>query len=104
MGSRICPSEAPPIKLRSNHLQFNFEEHCLICGETCIPKNIKKIPYPWGRDVVCKTVEGNQDFLKICDQRDDELAVAMHLRIDGAISDLHAVGFCLITYAILFLC
>ena len=57
-----------------------------------------------GKSCSCKTVEGKQDFLKICDQRDDELAVAMHLRIDGAISDLHAVGFCLITYAILSLC
>ena len=53
----------------------------------------KKIPNRWGRLVVCKTVERKQDFLKICDQRGDELAAAVRLRIDGAISDLHAVGF-----------
>ena len=46
MGSRICPSKAPPIKWRSNHLQFNFEEHCLICDETCMPKN-KQNPNRW---------------------------------------------------------
>ena len=89
MSSNPSPCGAPPSKLRSDHSEFSFRQHCLICGHNCLPKD-KKNPGRWRKVVSCRTLEKKEDLLEICDQRGDQLAAEVRVRISGAISDLHA--------------
>ena len=83
------PSDAPPPKLRSDHSAFRFKQHCLICGEACIPKD-RKNPERWRKVVTCRTKEKKDDLLAVCSKRCDQLAEAVRVRINGTVSDLHA--------------
>ena len=89
MGSNVSPSEASPPKLRSNYHAFNFRRQCLICSQDCLPKDPKH-PGRWRRVVICRTVEMKQKFLKVCDERGDDVAAGVRVRINAAITDLHA--------------
>ena len=89
MGSSISASEAPVLKLRTDYPVFKFRQHCLICGQDCIPKDPKH-PACWKSVVICRTVEMKQTLLKTCDERGDDIAARASVRINDAITDLHA--------------
>lgn len=82
---------------RSTKTPFKFKEHCLICGEQCSSEPDSKNPERWRRVVQCRTADRgyNQDslkdvILKACDARNDEWAQQVRIRVEGAVSDLHA--------------
>lgn len=54
-----------------------------------MPKNTKK-PDRWRKVVTCRTVERKQALLNICDERGDDVAAGVRIRINGTVSDLHA--------------
>ena len=82
---------------RSSDAIFNFKEHCLICGEVCLSEPEPKHRDRWRRVVQCRTADRgpNQDsfkdvILKACEIRNDEWAEQVKLRVEGALTDLHA--------------
>ena len=92
-------TEEPDIKRsrRSAITPFKFKEHCLICGEHCSSEPDSKNPERWRRVVQCRTADRghNQDslkdvILKACDMRNDDWAQQVRIRVEGAVSDLHA--------------
>jgi hypothetical protein len=74
---------------------FQFQKHCLICGDECIPKDPKHLDR-WDRVVQCETSDrpGRTPFkdvlLGICEQRNDELSRKVEIRLKGALTDLPA--------------
>lgn len=80
---------------RSQLPSFQFNKHCLICGEECVPKDPKH-PDRWDRVIQCETCDrpGRTPFknvlLDICDQRNDDLGRQVEIRIKGALTDLPA--------------
>ena len=89
-GSEISPHEATTRrKVRADHSTFTFQQHCLICGDVCLPKDSKN-PSRWRRVVCCRTLARKKALLEICAQRHDDVAEQVHVRIHGAITDLHA--------------
>lgn len=82
-------SSEPPPKRRASLPTFNFRICCVICGDECIKKDPKN-PKRWRRTVQCKTLELKDKLQKVCLTRKDELASQVQLRIQGAVSDLHA--------------
>jgi len=97
VGRTRC--QEPDVK-RSRHstiTPFKFKEHCLLCGEQCSSEPDSKNPERWRRVVQCRTADRghNQDtlkdvILKACDARNDEWAQQVRIRVEGAVSDLHA--------------
>lgn len=87
-GSERSSSEPPP-KRRASLAKFDFKQCCIICGDTCIPKDSKN-PKRWRRIAQCRTIEIKQKILQTCNLRDDDVATMVRLRIQGAVSDLHA--------------
>ena len=92
-------TDEPDIKRsrRSGVIPFKFKEQCLICGEQCSSEPDSKNPERWRRVVQCQTADlgPNQDtlkdvILKACDMRNDEWAQKVRIRVEGAVSDLHA--------------
>jgi hypothetical protein len=76
---------------------FHFKEHCLICGEACSTTPDPKNPSRWKRVVLCRTADRGSDqkdfkdvIFNACDLRNDDWALNVHLRLEGAVSDLHA--------------
>ena len=97
--SKKVDSEIEPTKKRSRRSaeSFSFQKHCLFCGEHCDSQLDSKNPSRWRRVVQCRTADcgpGQKAFkeaiLETCDQRGDEWAHQVRLRIQGAVSDLHA--------------
>jgi len=97
--SKTSNSESEPSRKRNRRSEatFSFREHCLICGERCISEHDGKNPGRWRRVVQCRTAGGGSKLksfkdtiLETCDQRDDEWSQEVKLRIQGAVSDLHA--------------
>lgn len=92
------PSVIPQKKTRlSNVSTFSFQQHCIFCGEDCNLERDAKNPARWKPAYLCREIEPKKDnkslkqsLLDICDCRDDEWASTVRLRIQGAISDLHA--------------
>lgn len=65
--------EGVPQKRRRSQLEsFRFREHCLICGDRCVPKDPRH-PDRWERAIQCETTDrpGRPSFkdtlLDICD-------------------------------------
>ena len=82
---------------RSDFTPFKFKDECLICGDTCLteadPKNRKR----WRRVVRCAATDRgpNLDVFKkvmldACHVRDDEWGHQVRIRVEGAVSELHA--------------
>ena len=85
---RTCSSDISP---------FNFKEHCLIRGEKCCPKPDPKHPNRWRRVIQCRTADRgpNQStfrdvIIDTCDLRNDDWGQQVRLRVESAVSDLHA--------------
>ena len=82
--------EAPVSKLLRRHdVQFEFQKHCLICGDECLAID-KNNQNRWRRVIACKTIEMKDTLLKICDIRCDSLSTSVKERINGVPTDLHA--------------
>ena len=53
---------------------FDFQKHCLFCGETCNVNKDPKHPARWCRAYLCRTVgdeytDFKQEILKVCQTR-----------------------------------
>ena len=95
--SSDCGSQ-PPKKLRRSCVQFDFMNQCLYCGEACEINKDPKNPERWRPAYMCRSTYSERDekpykqyLLDKCDNRGDSWANDVRLRIQGAISDLHAV-------------
>ena len=77
---------------RSGSTDFDFKEHCLFCGERCIPLAFSfKHPDRWRRVIQCRTADDfKQKILLTCDARNDCQADEVLVRVNSAVSDLHA--------------
>ena len=87
-------SEPPSRRRRSHEQNFEFKKHCIFCGEECLPID-KKNPTRWRQVVQCEMVKQGTENLKvklmqICDERGDNKANEVRIRIIGAPCDLHA--------------
>ena len=91
-------STVPPRKRtsRSDLPSFDFKTCCLFCGEVCQLLPDPRNPTRWKKVVQCRTADrgGTHDFkqriLEVCRERNDEQANQVQVRVEGAISDLHA--------------
>lgn len=95
---QVDSNKPPKKKLRKSHTAFDFLEQCLYCGEKCDLSKDTKHPDRWREAYKCRsTVSANdhrpykQYILDICQERDDEWSNIVRIRVEGAISDLHAV-------------
>ncbi len=83
---------------RSSSPKFNFREHAswIMTRNTLVMDYDQKHPSRWRRVVLCRTADrgGKETFkqviLNVCDLRNDEWASRVKIRIQGAVSDLHA--------------
>lgn len=91
-------SSTPPVKraCRSTLSAFQFQTHCLFCGELCQLETDPRHPDRWRKVSKCSTAgQGDEhDFkqavIDVCARRNDDRAEQVHIRLQGAISDLHA--------------
>ena len=96
-SQQTTPQEPQRKKIkRSDITTFDFRGHCLFCGEECKTEVNPRHPDRWRRVVQCRTANRGEDktfkqgILDVCDQRNDEEAQQVRLRVQGAVSDLHA--------------
>ncbi len=82
---------------RSGIPDFNFQTDCIYCGKECPLERDPRHPDRWKHAYQFREVEQSgsnktlkQKILDICDQRNDEQANLVRLRVNGAASDLHA--------------
>ena len=88
---------APKRAKRSEVPKFNFQQHCIYCGEECLVKKDPKNPSRWRPAYICTQFVRmghkqslKQELLEKCDERNDEWASQVRVRVCGAVSDLHA--------------
>ena len=88
---------APKRAKRSEISKFNFQQHCIYCGEECLVKKDPKNPSRWRPAYICTQIVRTgqkqslkQEILEKCDERNDEWASQVRVRVCGAVSDLHA--------------
>jgi hypothetical protein len=93
------PSPVSAIKQtrRSEVVSFNFKEKCIFCGDTCNVVPNPKNPTRWRKAKLCRTADRGQNqttFKEViqdtCHKRTDEWSKQVQIRIQGAVSDLHA--------------
>ena len=84
-------------KLRHSHTFFDFQTHCLYCGEECDLKKDSKNPTRWRPAYQCRSTvssTGSRPYKEymwgICSERNGEWSDEVRVRIEGAVSDLHA--------------
>ncbi|CAH1785436.1 unnamed protein product [Owenia fusiformis] len=86
-----------PKRTRHSEKLFHFQFNCLFCGNLC--KEDPKHPNRGSKIVYCRTGDRKEigqasfksNILRICHERGDELARQVRTRVEGAVSDLHAV-------------
>ena len=82
--------------LRQSYTQFEFRCHCLYCGENCDLQKCPKNPSRWRPAYLCHSTSRSDSrsykdyILRICSERNDEWGNEVQVRMEGAISDLHA--------------
>ena len=88
-------------KRRSATPEFSFKEHCLYCGQICNVKKDPKNPRRWRPAYLFHVIEYERkgkdplpvkDLIIRCNERKDNLADNVRIRLEGAIGDLHAAG------------
>ena len=92
------PQEEPASKKvkRTETPKFEFRKHCLFCGELCNTEDDGRHPERQRRVVQCRTADYptgktfKERILDVCNQRNDKQAEDVRLRLQGAVSDLHA--------------
>ena len=90
-------TELPPPKRprRSEDYSFVFKENCFLCGVSCQELDIRH-PDRWRSFSYVRTADrGTQKsfkdvILETCTIRDDEWGNEVRVRVQGAVSDLHA--------------
>ncbi|XP_066930028.1 uncharacterized protein [Clytia hemisphaerica] len=99
---KTSDSHQPAAKrTRRSDTAFDFNEHCLFCGSTCLvqrdPKNQKR--WKKNKGMLCRTADRGagmktvkETLLEICDKRKDDTSEAVRVRLEGATSDLHAAN------------
>ena len=100
-GKRSKSAPPPTIKkrLRQSLDSFEFITHCIFCGEHCNIVRDQKNPSRWRPAFLCQTVDCGTSLsfkdtiLMKCEERGDgdEWARQVQTRLQGALSDLHAV-------------
>ena len=96
--SKVHDNPNPKKRLRqSDGSNFNFREHCLYCGTECKVEKDPKNPARWVPAYQFREIEKRgssktikESVLDICDQRNDEQANLVRIRVNGAPTDLHA--------------
>jgi len=102
----------PPKRLRHSFAPFDFFTQCLYCSDNCVLEKDRKHPDRWKPAYLCRStlskrgeemVSYKQNILDKCSERDDQWAQDVRLRIDGAVSDLHAAEaryhqYCMATF------
>ena len=91
-------TNASPLKRRrrSDTPKFDFQTHCIFCGEYCNVQKDPKHPERWRKAYLCrsigegKAVDPKVDILEKCNERGDKWSEEVKLRIHGSVSDLHA--------------
>ena len=88
-----------PAKKRLRHSEelFDFKTNCLYCGEACdVDKNVKN-PSRWRPSYMVRSTHSEHEsqpytefILSKCKERADEWSEEVQLRLQGALSDLHA--------------
>ena len=97
-GCTSVSAGEPLIKQRRSDVPvFRFKENCLFCGELCEIEKDKKHPDRWKKAVLCRTAHAGpgkkgfrESILEACTQRNDDIANQVRVRVEGALSDLHA--------------
>ena len=92
-------SEQGPSKKKSRkcHGSFHFKRDCIYCGQICNVEKDKKNPSRWHPAFVCRSTHANDGqlykefLLERCTSRNGDWAQEVQLRLQGAVSDLHAV-------------
>ena len=88
--SDSCPDKPGKRLFRSQVAQFDYANNCLFCGLICEPRDLKKTGR-WDPVKQCQTVErpGIPTFkdviLSKCDERKDEWAKVVQLRVNGVV-------------------
>lgn len=95
---RATSDAPPPKKLCHLSSTFDFKQHCLYCGESC---DLNKDPKHSGsrrHAYICRSTVSEHNktpykeyLLEKCKIRGDSWADEVQCRIEGALSDLHAV-------------
>ena len=85
------------IKRRYGCSAFDFQQHCLFCGEQCSMEPDPRHPDRWRQAKLCRTADRGKDsksfkevILDACHQRQDDWSMEVEHRVQGALSDLHA--------------
>ena len=85
-----------PKRLRCNENKFDFKENCIFCGKACVVQRDKRNPSRWREAYLCRTADrrGKESFksaiLRHVQQRNDTWSVDVAMRVNSALSDLHA--------------
>ena len=88
---------SPKRRRSSGDSLFSFLQQCLFCGKDCNVHKSRKNQGRWRKAFIFRQNESTQSgknmkqFLQdICDDRKDKWAGEVRVRIQGAVSDLHA--------------
>ena len=68
-----------------------FQNHCVFCVEFCNLKNDKKNPSRWRAAFLFRELETKKSLLEVCGKGNDDVVKSVQHRLEGALSDLHAV-------------
>ena len=97
IDSRSSSSSRPPLKrARRSDSNFDFKQQCFYCGEACALTPSKTNSSRWRRSYLCRTADRGttktfkETVMEICRQRNDKWAQEVQVRLEGAVSDLHA--------------
>jgi hypothetical protein len=85
-------------RLRRSSSVFDFMHHCLYCGQLCELNKNERHPERWRPAYLCRSTHSEHSgepykvyLLDKCDSRADSWANDVRHRVQGALSDLHAV-------------
>lgn len=91
----VGEKQQPKVR-RSVTSSFNFRQHCIYCGEDCVVEKDKKHPDRWRpayiirEKIVSQKKSIKELILDTCNKRNDEWSSHVRIRVEGAVSDLHA--------------
>ena len=95
--TEVTPHASSKRRRSSGDTIFSFLQHCLFCGSFCDVKKPERHPGRWRKAYKFRQIERAQDgerlkeqLLEKCDERKDKWAGKVRLRIQVAVSDLHA--------------
>lgn len=69
---------------------FDFQKHCVFCGEFCSLLADKKHPSRWREAYLFREMNIKASLLDVCEKRNDDASQSVQRRLQGALSDLPA--------------